>query len=55
MGIDIDDILREEAYLLARDSKAISIKEFLEIAKKTQLRQTEWTYFWKLIRNEIQY
>jgi len=50
--MDIDLMLRREAYLLFKDAQSIPAKFFVKLAEMESLRQEDWTYFWKLIRGE---
>jgi hypothetical protein len=48
---DIDGMLFEDALWLATKT-GMSVKDFLEIANKIELRQEDWDRFWKIVRTK---
>lgn len=50
--MDIDYMLYKDTKWLS-DCKKLSLRSFIPIAKMLDLRQEDWSNFWKMIRNEI--
>ena len=50
--MDIDEMLRKTTEYLVVQARR-PLKEFLPIAYKVQLRESDWAKFWKAIRSEI--
>lgn len=49
MGINIDGILRRETGYLVEDAKELSLGFFVEVALREDLRQEDWSRFWKAV------